>query len=48
MLEGPLSPLSPLVEDFITMASHSAGKIYGMSRKYRRVVEGARRLIEDP
>jgi putative resolvase len=38
-----------LVEDLITIVSHFAGKLYGMrSHKYEKVVEGARKLIEDP
>ena len=35
-----------LVEDLITIISHFAGKLYGTrSHKYKRVVEGARKLI---
>jgi len=38
-----------LVEDPITIISNFAGKLYGTrSHKYKRVVEGARKLIEDP
>ena len=38
-----------LVEDLITIISHFAGKLYGMrSHKYRKVVEGAKKLIHDP
>ena len=38
-----------LVEDLITIISHFAGKLYGMrSHKYEKVVEGARKLVEDP
>jgi putative resolvase len=38
-----------LVEDLIAIISHLAGKLYGMrSHKYEKMVEGARRLIEDP
>ena len=38
-----------LVEDLITIISHFAGKLYGMrSRKYKKVVEGAKKLIRDP
>jgi len=38
-----------LVEDLITIISHFAGKLYGMrSHKYRKVVEGAKKLIRDP
>lgn len=33
----------------ITIISHFAGKLYGMrSHKYEKVVENARRFIEDP
>ena len=42
-------PREELVEDLITIISHFAGKLYGMrSYKYEEVVEGARKLIEDP
>ncbi|MEM2005707.1 MAG: IS607 family transposase [Zestosphaera sp.] len=42
-------PKEELVEDLITIISHFAGKLYGMrSHKYEKVVEGARKLIEDP
>jgi len=38
-----------LVEDLITIISHFAGKLYGMrSHKYKKVVEGAKKLIQDP
>jgi len=41
-------PREELVEDLTTIISHFAGKLYGMgSRKYEKVVEGARRLVED-
>jgi putative resolvase len=37
------------VEDLITIVSHFAGKLYGMrSHKYEKVVEDARKLVEDP
>ena len=43
------SPQQELVEDLITIVSHFAGKLYGMrSHKYRKVVEGAKKLIQDP
>jgi len=43
------SPQEELVEDLITIISHFAGKLYGMrSRKYKKVVEGAKKLIHDP
>jgi len=43
------TPQEELVEDLITIISHFAGKLYGMrSRKYRKVVEGAKQLIRDP
>jgi Predicted site-specific integrase-resolvase len=42
-------PREELVEDLIEIISHLAGKLYGMrSHKYEKVVESARRLIEDP
>jgi len=41
-------PREELVEDLITIISHFAGKLYGMrSRKYKEVVENAKRLIQD-
>ena len=43
------SPQEELVEDLISVISHFAGKLYGMrSHKYRKVVEGAKKLIRDP
>ncbi|MHA1594362.1 MAG: IS607 family transposase [Candidatus Baldrarchaeia archaeon] len=43
------SPQQELIEDLITIISHFAGKLYGMrSHKYKKVVEGAKRLIADP
>ncbi len=43
------TPREELIEDLITIISHFAGKLYGMrSHKYKRVVEGAKRLIRDP
>ena len=43
------TPQEELVEDLITIISHFAGKLYGMrSHKYKKVVEGARKLIQDP
>ena len=43
------TPQEELVEDLITIISHFAGKLYGMrSRKYKKVVEGAKMLIRDP
>jgi len=43
------SPQEELVEDLITIISHFAGKLYGMrSHKYKKVVEGAKQLIQDP
>jgi len=42
------TPREELVEDLMTIISHFAGKLYGMrSRKYRKVVEGAKRLLQD-
>ncbi|MFP3265286.1 MAG: IS607 family transposase [Acidilobus sp.] len=42
-------PREELVEDLITITSHFAGKLYGMrSHKYEKVVEGVRKLLEDP
>lgn len=44
-----MKPEEELVEDLITIISHFAGKFYGVrSRKYKKVVEGARKLIRDP
>jgi len=38
-----------LVEDLITVISCFAGKLYGMrSHKYKKVVEGAKQLLQDP
>ena len=43
------TPQEELVEDLITIISYFAGKLYGMrSHKYRKVVEGAKKLIRDP
>ena len=43
------SPQEELVEDLITIISHFAGKLYGMrSYKYRKMMEGAKKLIRDP
>jgi len=43
------TPQEELVEDLITIISHFAGKLYGKrSRKYGKVVEGAKKLIRDP
>jgi len=43
------TPKEELVEDLITMISHFAGKLYGMrSHKYRKVVNGAKKLLQDP
>ena len=42
------SPQEELVEDLITIISHFAGKLYGRSHKYRKVVEGAKKLVHDP
>jgi len=42
------SPTEELVEDLITIISHFAGKLYGMrSHKYKKVMEGAKKLIQD-
>jgi len=42
------TPQEELVEDLITIISHFAGKLYGMrSHKYRKVVEGAKQLLQD-
>ncbi|RLI98217.1 MAG: IS607 family transposase [Candidatus Aenigmatarchaeota archaeon] len=42
------SPQKELMEDLITIISHFAGKLYGMrSHKYKKVVEGAKKLIQD-
>ncbi|MHA1832552.1 MAG: IS607 family transposase [Candidatus Baldrarchaeia archaeon] len=43
------TPQEELVEDLITIISHFAGKLYGVrSHKYRKVVNGAKKLIQDP
>ena len=43
------TPQEELVEDLITIISHFAGKLYGRrSHKYRKVIEGAKKLIQDP
>jgi len=43
------SPHEELVEDLISIISHFAGELYGMrSHKYKKVVEGAKKLIQDP
>lgn len=43
------TPQEELLEDLITIISHFAGKLYGMrSRRYRKVVEGAKKLLQDP
>ena len=43
------TPQEELIEDLITIISHFAGKLYGMrSHKYKKVVEGAKKLIQDP
>lgn len=37
-----------LIEDFITMVPHFAGKLYGKrSHKYKKVMGGVKKLIED-
>ena len=42
------SPQEELIEDLITIISHFAGKLYGMrSHRYKKVVEGAKKLIQD-
>ena len=46
--EEPKDIYQELVEDLITIISHFAGKLYGKrSHKYRKVIDGARKLIED-
>lgn len=43
------TPQEELVEDLITIISHFAGKLYRMRRhKYRKVVKGAKKLLQDP
>jgi len=43
------TPKEEPVEDLITTISHFVGKLYGMrSHKYRKVMEGAKKLIQDP
>jgi len=42
-------PREELVEDLITIISNFAERLYGMrSHKYEKVIEGARKLVEDP
>ncbi|RLI85196.1 MAG: IS607 family transposase [Archaeoglobales archaeon] len=42
------TPREELIEDLITIISHFAGKLYGMrSYKYKKVVGGAKKLIQD-
>ena len=42
------SPQEELIEDLITIISHFASKLYGMrSHKYKKVVEGAKKLLQD-
>jgi len=46
--EEPKDFYQELVEDLITIISHFAGKLYGKrSYKYRKMIDGARKLIED-
>ena len=46
--EKEKTPQEELIEDLITIISHFAGKLYGMrSHKYKKVVEGAKKLIQD-
>nr|HDO80553.1 IS607 family transposase [Candidatus Bathyarchaeota archaeon] len=43
------TPQEELAEDLITIISHFAGRLYGRrSHKYKKVVEGAKKLIQDP
>lgn len=43
------TPHEELIEDLITIISHFAVKLYGMgSHKYKKVVEDARKLLQDP
>lgn len=43
------TPQEELVEDLITIISHFARRLYGMrSNKYKKVVEGVKKLIQDP
>ena len=43
------TPQEELIDDLITIISHFAGRLYGMrSRKYKKVVEGAKKLLCDP
>jgi len=47
--EEEKSSREELVEDFISIISNFAGRLYGVrSHKYREVVEGAKKLISDP
>lgn len=46
--EDNKNPREKLVEDLITVVSHFAGKLYSTrAHKYEKMVEGARKLIED-
>jgi len=43
------TPQEELVEDPITIVSRFAGELYGMrSHKYKRIVEGAKKLVQYP
>ena len=45
--EKEKTPQEELIEDLISIISHFAGKLYGMrSYKYKKVVEGAKKLIQ--
>ncbi len=47
--EEEKTPQEELIEDLITIISHFAGKLYGMrSHKYKKVVEDAKKLLQDP
>jgi len=47
--ERERSSREELVEDLLYIISNFAGRLYGVrSHKYRKVVEGARKLISDP
>ena len=46
--EKEKTPQEELIEDLITIISHFAGKLYGIrSHKYKKVVECAKKLIQD-
>jgi len=45
--DEPKDAYQELVEDLIALVSSFAGKLYGMSHKYEKVVEGVKQLIAE-